>query len=81
MKRLYNEYSACPYEGHAEEIRNIMEKAFKEVWNIVITNDLCPRDSASLCHEVLSVSFSEEILRSAMKMRKFIKEKTQKGPL
>lgn len=80
MKRLYNEYSACPCEGPAKEIDDIIVKAFHDVWNIVEKDDLCPRDTSHYCHETLSVLFSQEILRTAMnKRRKEMNRKSSAG--
>jgi hypothetical protein len=71
MKRLYNEYSACPsYEGPAKEIDDIIVKAFRDVWNVVKKDDLCPIDTSHYCDETLSVLFSQEILRTAMNKRR-----------
>ncbi len=70
MKRLYNEYSACPYEGKAADIANIANKAFKDIWNIVQEYDLCPRDTSLYCHEIFSALFAQEILWKAMKKKK-----------
>ena len=71
MKRLYNKYSAAPYEGEAKYIQDIMLDAFRDVWGqVVLTGDICPRDAEAHCHAVISGLFAEHILRKAMKMRR-----------
>jgi hypothetical protein len=70
MKRLYNEHSACPYEGSAKEIDDIISKAFRDIWNVVEKDDLCPRDTSHYCNETLLVLFAQEILRTAMDKRR-----------
>lgn len=77
MKRLYNEYSASPCEGNSKHIMLIMADAFQRVWDeVVIADDICPRDAESLCHSNLSILFSENILRRALAKKRL--EKTQK---
>lgn len=71
MKRLYNEYSAAPFEGNVEKIDKIISDAFQKVWDEVVTrDDVCPRDAESYCHLVLNSKFSQNILMKAMKRRK-----------
>jgi hypothetical protein len=71
VKRLYNEYSAAPYEGDVMHIDMIMAGAFKQVWDeVVIADDVCPRDAESLCHQTLNVLFAEHILRRTMGRRR-----------
>jgi hypothetical protein len=79
MKRLYNEYSACPDEGSAKVIRNILTEALDKIWQEVEVNDICPRDAKSLCQDEISVVFSENILRKAMNKRNL--ERMQKRGL
>ena len=67
MKRLFNEYSAAPYEGNVKHVDLLMTDAFQRVWNeVVLAEDLCPRDVEMLCHQTLSMLFAENILRRAM---------------
>jgi len=71
MKRLYNEYNAAPCEGNVETIYALMTDAFQKVWdNVVLADDVCPRDTESICHGVLSMLFAENILRRAMAKRR-----------
>jgi len=72
MKRLFNEYSAAPsWEGNARHISQLMTDAFQKVWDeVVVADDVCPRDTESLCHQTLSGLFAENILRRAMKKRR-----------
>jgi hypothetical protein len=69
LKRLYNEYSACPNEGSAKVITNIISEAFDKIWEEIEKNDICPRDATSLCKDELSVLFAEKILHKAFKKR------------
>jgi hypothetical protein len=71
MKRLYNEYSAAPYEGNAKHIDLLMTDAFQRVWDeVVLADDVCPRDAESLCHQALAGLFAENILRRAVGKRR-----------
>ncbi len=73
MKRLYNEYSACPHEGNAKHVSLLITDAFQRVWDeVVLADDVCPRDAESLCHATLSTLFAEEILRRAMAKRRAV---------
>lgn len=66
MKRLFNEYSAAPYEGNAKHIDLLMTNAFQQVWDeVVIADDVCPRDAEALCHQSLAGLFAEHRLRRA----------------
>lgn len=68
MKRLVNKYSAFElHEGHGKQIDDIMVKTVDHIWkDIIILNDLCPRDAVSLCHDTLSVIFAQHILRHTL---------------
>ncbi len=67
MKRLYNEYSAAPFEGNVKKIDIILEDAFKKIWEeVVVNDDVCPRDTELLCQSILSSMFAQNILRRAM---------------
>jgi len=67
MKRLYNEYSAAPCEGNAKHVDLLMVDAFQRVWDeVVVADDVCPRDVELLCHQTLSTLFAENVLRRAM---------------
>jgi len=75
MKRLYNEYSAAPYEGNVKHIEMLMTDAFQRVWDeVVLADDVCPRDTESVCHAALSVMFAQHILRRALNKRRFERE-------
>ena len=67
MKRLFNEYGAAPYEGNVKHVDLLMANAFQQVWEVVLADDLCPRDVELLCHQTLSVLFAENILRRTCK--------------
>jgi hypothetical protein len=70
MKRLYNEYSAAPLEGNVKHIDLLMTDIFQRVWDeVVVADDVCPRDAEALCHQSLAGLFAENILRRAMKKR------------
>jgi hypothetical protein len=48
-----------------------MTNAFQQVWDeVVLADDVCPRDAESLCHQTLNVLFAENILRRAMGKRR-----------
>jgi len=68
MKRLFNEFSATPFdEPDGNIIRDKISKIFDEIWDrCVVKNDCCPRDVEFLCHSELSCLFSEQILKNAM---------------
>lgn len=67
MKRLFNQYSAAPYEGNVKHIDSVMVGAFRRVWNeVVLAGNICPRDVELLCHQTLSALFAENILRRAI---------------
>lgn len=67
MKRLFNEYSAAPYEDNVKHIDLLMTDAFQRVWDeVVLADDICPRDVELLCHQTLSTLFAENILRRAV---------------
>jgi hypothetical protein len=67
MKRLFNEDSAAPYEGNVKHVDLLMVDAFQRVWDeVVLADDICPRDVELLCHQTLSTLFAENILRRAM---------------
>ena len=67
MKRLFNEYSAAPYEGNVKHVDLLMVDAFQRVWDeVVLADDICPRDVELLCHQTLSTLFAENILRRAV---------------
>ena len=72
MKRLFNEYSAALYyEGNAKHIDQLMTDACQKVWDeVVLADDVCPRDAASLCHQTVTGLFAENILRRAMAKRR-----------
>jgi hypothetical protein len=71
VKRLFNEYSAAPYEGNAKHVDLLMTDAFQKVWDeVVIADDVCPRDTEALCHQALAGLFAENILRRAMGKRR-----------
>ena len=71
MKRLFNAYSAAPYDGSAKHIDLLMTAAFQRVWDkVVIADDVCPRDTEMLCHQALAGLFAENILRRAMGKRR-----------
>jgi len=73
MKRLYNQYSAAPCEGNVRHIDMLMTDAFQKVWDeVVIADDVCPRDAESVCHAVLSQMFSQNILRRAMNKKRSV---------
>jgi hypothetical protein len=74
MKRIYNKYGAAEVNNeNAKKIRIIMGTAFQRVWDeVVLSNDVCPRDAESLCHSSLSSCFAENILRNALRMKKGI---------
>ena len=70
MERLFNEYSAAPYEGNAKHIDLLMTDAFQKVWDeVVIADDVCPRDAEILCHETLAGLFAENRLRRALQKK------------
>jgi hypothetical protein len=80
MKRLYNEYSAAPYEGNAKHIDMLMTDAFRRVWDeVVLADDVCPRDAESLCHQALTGLFAENILRRAMGKRRLERNTRNEG--
>jgi hypothetical protein len=71
VKRLYNEYSVAPYDGNAKHIDLLMTDAFHRVWDeVVLADDVCPRDAESLCHQTLAGLFAGNILRRAMGKRR-----------
>lgn len=71
MNRLYNEYSAAPYEGNVKHIDLIMTDAFQRVWDeVVLADNVCPRDTETLCHTTLATLFAQNILRRAMQKKK-----------
>lgn len=70
MKRLFNEYSAQVYEGDSKIIEGILTDAFNQIWEVVSEKDICPRDAQLTCIEIISVLFSQEILRKAMERRR-----------
>lgn len=73
MRRLYNdEYNACRYtEAPYQRINELMSDAIKKIWEeVVVAYDVCPRDAASVCHEILAIGFSENILRRALDARR-----------
>ena len=40
-----------------------MHEAFEKIWNeVVIKDDVCPRDTESYCHSVLNGMFAANIL-------------------
>lgn len=70
MKRLYNEYSAELLEGSGKHIEFLMTDAFQRVWDeVVVSDDVCPRDAEAMCHAVLSGLFAENRLRRAVAKR------------
>ena len=72
MKRIYNQFSAAPYDNlAANRIREIMDHAIAQIWEeCVEKKDYCPRDTESLCHSQLSCSFAENILKRAISVRR-----------
>ena len=73
MQRLYNEYSACPHEGNAKHISAIITDAFQKVWDeVVLDDDVCPRDAEALCHSTLTILFAESILRRAISIKRIV---------
>ncbi len=76
MKRLYNEYSAAPFEDNVLKIEKIIHEAFEKIWMVVIKDDVCPRDTESYCHSVLNGMFAANILMKAMKKRKIERNKS-----
>ncbi len=71
MQRLFNKYSAAPYEGSAKHIDLLMTDAFQRVWDeVVLSDDACPRDTEYLCHQTLSALFAQNILRRALAVKR-----------
>lgn len=71
MKRLFNEFSAAPYEGDAVTISEAISLAVNKIWNeVVVANNVDPRDAESLCHHEIYTMFAENILRLASKKAK-----------
>jgi len=78
MKRLYNEYGACPYwrDEVLKSFNDLVEDCSKKIVAYVKENDLDVRDSNSWTKDTLDTYFSEMILRRAMSMRR--EEKAEK---
>lgn len=72
MKRLYNEYNACPLfdNNEASQINDIINIAINKIWNeIIVPNDICPIDAQLFCSSIVSTKFSEKILLNAIKKK------------
>ena len=75
MKRLYNEYDACPLFDNNEasqikQINDIINITINKIWNeIIVPNDICPRDAQLFCSSIVSTIFSEKILLNAIKKK------------
>lgn len=72
MKRLYNEYGAAGFDDvQVRHIDMLMTAAFQTVWDeVVVADNVCPRDAESFCHSVLSALFAENILRRAINTKR-----------
>jgi len=79
MQRLFNEHSAAPYEGSAKHLDLLMADAFQRVWDeVVLADDVCPRDAELLCHQTLAGLFAENILRQALGKRRLERNSPKK---
>lgn len=71
MKRLYNEYGACPYwrDPILKAFNDLVEDCSKKIVAFVKENDLDVRDSNSWTKDTLDTFFAEMILRRALQMK------------
>jgi hypothetical protein len=81
MKRLYNEYSAAPHwEPDTQLIHTLVSFAAQRIWDeVVVMNDVCPRDAESQCHQTIATLFAENILRRAMDKRRKERRKAKQS--
>jgi hypothetical protein len=79
IKRLYNEYGACPYwrDPVLEAFDELVNDCSKKIVEYVKVNELDVRDAISYTNDCLDVFFSEMMVRRAIDMRR--KEREEKA--